>query len=151
MRLTRGIRNNNPGNIRWGDKWQGLTTEPKKVKLPEQIVGEPAIFKDESFCMFTTCEYGIRALAKVLTNYQTKFGLKDVRSIINRYAPPIENDTESYINSVARVLGVAHNEPIDVREPSIMINLLKSIIRHENGTQPYTEAQLLEGIRLASQ
>lgn len=24
MTTSRGIRNNNPGNIRWGDDWKGL-------------------------------------------------------------------------------------------------------------------------------
>ncbi len=129
----RGVRNNNPGNIRHGEKWQGLSENQT----------------DGSFCIFSSPEYGIRALAKILMNYQKKYGLRDVRSIINRFAPPCENDTESYIYSVCLKLGVKPDTPIDVSEPGIMINLLKSIIIHENGKQPYSDEVLKNGMKLA--
>lgn len=131
----RGIRNYNPGNIRWGDKWQGL--DPKGRE------------KDPAFCVFVAPEWGIRALAKILQNYQVKYHLRDVRSILNRYAPPCENDTESYIYSVCRVLGVGDKEHINVFNPVIMLPLLKAIIKHENGQQPYSNEVLLKGIKLA--
>lgn len=129
---ARGIRNNNPGNIRHGDKWQGLSAEQT----------------DSEFCVFSRPEYGIRALCRVLRTYQRKHGLRDVQSIINRFAPSIENDTDSYIKSVCLKLDVNPETPIDLDETGIMLNLLKAIIRHENGEQPYTDKQLLNGIKL---
>lgn len=132
--IPRGIRNNNPGNIRHGDKWRGLAD----------------IQTDKAFCVFKSPEWGIRALVRILCNYQSKHGLKTVESIINRFAPEEENNTTSYILSVCQVLDVKPRDVIDVREPGIMINLLKAIIRHENGVQPYSDDVLKWGIELAA-
>lgn len=129
----RGIRNNNPGNIRHGDAWQGLA-EPQT---------------DSSFCVFRSPEYGIRALAKVLLNYEKKYGLNTVRKIVSRYAPENENDTESYIKSVAGQLGVDTDEPITVRDKATLLVLVKAIIRHENGEQPYSNEILIKGLEMA--
>ncbi len=129
----RGIRNNNPGNIRHGDKWRGLADKQT----------------DASFCVFKAPEWGLRALVKILRNYQIKHGLKTVESIINRFAPQIENDTSSYILSVCQVLDVKPRDVIDVFEPGIMINLLKAVIRHENGIQPYSDEVLKKSLELA--
>ena len=131
--VARGIRNNNPGNIRHGDKWQGLAAEQT----------------DSSFCVFTSAEYGIRALAKVLLNYEKKYGLNTVKKIINRYAPPNENDTGSYIQSVAGQLGVNPDDVIDINNQAVMLILVKAIIRHENGEQTYNNETLLKGIKMA--
>lgn len=133
MTYPRGIRNNNPGNIRHGDKWQGLADKQT----------------DAAFCVFKAPEWGIRALVKILRNYQTKHGLKTVESIINRFAPQIENDTSSYILSICQVLNVKPRDVIDVFEPGIMINLLKAVIRHENGIQPYSDEVLKKSLELA--
>ncbi len=129
----RGIRNNNPGNIRHGDAWQGLAEQQT----------------DSSFCVFRSPEYGIRALAKVLLNYEKKYGLNTVRKIVSRYAPENENDTESYIKSVAGQLGVDTDEPITVRDKATLLVLVKAIIRHENGEQPYSNEILIKGLEMA--
>lgn len=131
--IPRGIRNHNPGNIRHGDKWPGLSVEQT----------------DSSFCVFDAPEYGIRALAKILLNYERKYGLNTVRKIINRYAPEVENDTVSYVASVAGQLGVTADEVIDISDMAVMLVLVKAIIRHENGCQPYDNEVLIKGIRMA--
>jgi len=130
---SRGIRNNNPGNIRHGDAWQGLAEQQT----------------DSSFCVFRSPEYGIRALAKVLLNYEKKYGLNTVRKIVSRYAPENENDTESYIKSVAGQLGVDTDEPITMRDKATLLVLVKAIIRHENGEQPYSNEILIKGLEMA--
>lgn len=119
----RGIRNNNPGNIRWGDEWKGLVAENQRT--------------DKSFCQFTAPEYGIRAMIIILRNFQRKHGLKTISQIINRWAPPVENNTLAYIDSVAKEIGVDPVAEINVFDSRIMMKLLQAIIRHENGTQPY--------------
>src|SRR3569623_1819955 len=82
---TRGRRNNIPGIIRkTATDWRG------------EVVGS-----DSAFETFATPEAGIRALAVLLRNYQRKYGLRTVRAIITRYAPPSENNTESYVSAVA--------------------------------------------------
>ena len=142
--IPRGIRNNNPGNIRWSnDQWKGL--------IPKDQAN------DKSFCVFRTPEYGIRAMTRILRRYTQYPGIPNVgkpnidtvREIISRWAPPNENNTEAYIQSVAKNVGVAANSPIDVFDNAIMLKLLKAIIAHENGQQPYTDAQILAGINLA--
>lgn len=114
--LPRGIRNNNPGNIRHGDNWLGL------------VKGD-----DPSFCTFETHIYGIRAIMVILKNYYKRHKLDTVEKIIGRWAPPNENDTISYAKAVAAGLGVAVDEPINVMKAGIMKSLAQEIVKHENG------------------
>lgn len=130
---ARGIRNNNPGNIRHKDKWQGLALQQT----------------DANFCVFVAPEYGIRALTRILQNYQAKYGLNTVSAILSRFAPPLENDTNSYIDHVCRLLGVQQDTEINVFKEDVMMKLLKAIIRHENGIQPYSDEILLRGMEMA--
>lgn len=120
---SRGIRNNNPGNIRWGDEWKGLVPEAQRT--------------DKSFCQFKAPEFGIRAMIIILRNYQIKYGLKTITGIIKRWAPPNENDTQAYIRSVAQATGTDADKPIDLTDSRKLFPLLQAIIKHENGTQPY--------------
>lgn len=120
---SRGIRNNNPGNIRWGDEWKGLVPEGQRT--------------DKSFCQFKAPEFGIRAMIIILRNYQSKYGLKTITGIIKRWAPPNENDTQAYISSVAQTTGTDADKPIDLTDSRKLFPLLQAIIKHENGTQPY--------------
>ncbi len=130
--MTRGIRNNNPGNIRHGtSRWQGMS----------------AAQPDTEYVTFDSPLYGIRAMAKLLTNYESRYGLDTIRGIITRWAPPIENITASYIDNVSRIVGVLPDQKIDVGER--MAPLIKAIIQHENGQQPYTDEQINQGIALA--
>lgn len=131
----RGIRNNNPGNIRWGDDWKGLVPAARRT--------------DKSFCQFTDPEYGIRAMIIILRNYQRKYGLNTVRKMINRWAPPNENDTQAYINSVSQSVGVTPDQKTDVTDSRVMVPLLEAIIKHENGEQPYGFETFVKAIDLA--
>lgn len=134
QQTPRGIRNNNPGNIRHGTNWQGLNPDGRKI--------------DPAFCVFTAPVYGIRALAKVLTNYGKIHNLNTVRQIISRYAPPNENQTAAYIQSVAKQLGVYPDTIIDIEERGVLTVFIKAIIRMENGIQPYSDEIIQQGIDL---
>ena len=127
----RGIRNNNPGNIRKGTAWDGLA------------VDQP----DRSFCTFENPEHGIRAMGKILLTYERKHGLNTVAGIINRWAPPVENNTDSYADHVAERLGVDPEEGITVADH--LEELVTSIIKHENGVQPYDSEVIMEGCSMA--
>jgi hypothetical protein len=134
MSAPRGIRNNNPGNIRRsGDPWQGLAKDQN----------------DDAFFQFAEPKWGIRALARVLISYQDKHGLRTVRAIISRWAPPVENKTSSYIDHVAHRLGVGADDPLDIHDYRVLRGLVEAIIAHENGQQPYTDAQIDAGLVLA--
>lgn len=117
---SRGIRLFNPGNI---------DHNPNSIWDGEIVPSE-----DSRFCTFNNFSYGCRALLKVLRTYVEKHGLKTVREIINRWAPPSENNTDSYVMHVASAAGVdADTEiPFDV-DPSYYLAIGKAIARHENG------------------
>ena len=118
----RGIRNNNPGNIRrTSDRWRG----------------QSATQNDAEFVQFDSPVDGIRALVKVLRSYK-RAGVDTVRGIIQRYAPPSENDTGAYAQHVASRLGVGLDTPIDVENKKTAHAIVVAITRHENKNQfPY--------------
>jgi hypothetical protein len=133
--LPRGLRNNNPGNIRRNpaNRWQGAA-------VPQS---------DNAFVQFVDMVSGVRALALVLKNYERQ-GLDTVRKIISRWAPPTENDTGSYVRSISRALGVDPDARIDVQAQ--LPKLVRAIARHENGPAAdlfVTDADITEGVRRA--
>lgn len=126
----RGIRNNNPGNIRKGESWRG------------------AVGDDGAFIIFDTALHGIRAMARILHTYATSYGINTVQGIISRWAPPNENDTAAYVQHVAVKMDVGETQPLAFTKTQLLA-LVAAIINHENGQQPYSDEQLLEGIRAA--
>lgn len=129
----RGLRNNNPGNLRkTGRPWEGET------------MGE-----DPSFSSFKTPEAGIRALGKNLLAYQDSHGINTVEGIVSRWAPATENDTASYVNSVAKAVGVAPGDALDMHDPKVLKAVASAIIKHENGKQPYQDSTIDAGIKSA--
>ena len=114
----RGLRNNNPGNIR-------LT---KTVWAGQIIPGT-----DRSFCQFQTMAYGYRAMLMTLRNYRRKHGCQTVADFIRRWAPPVENDTAAYIRSVCRTLQVPDSYIPDIDDRTAMCNLAAAISKVENG------------------
>jgi hypothetical protein len=117
-RLPRGIRNNNPGNIRLSS---------------QRWLGQKTFQFDPDFIEFETPLMGLRALMKLLLNYYSKFGLNTVESIINRYAPPHENATDGYIGSVCKAMAVKRRDALDLNKDATLILLVKAICQHENG------------------
>lgn len=131
---ARGIRNHNPGNIRKSkDKWQGLATE------------QP----DTEFFTFKDATYGIRAMARLFITYQDDYNLNTIRALISRWAPPNENNTEAYFNTVAKAVGVSPKDIVDTHDFTFMEPFIKAVIKHENGYQPYSNAQITKGLVLA--
>lgn len=130
--MTRGERNANPGNIR---KVSGV-----------HWVGQSPIQDDESFVKFASPEYGIRAICRILRSY-ARIGLNTVNGIINRWAPPNENNSEAYVNHVASLCNVQPNDLINVE--FYLAKLIRAIIQHENGEVIYTDQQIQAGIDLA--
>lgn len=128
-KLPRGIRNKNPGNIKLGTDWDGLAAEQT----------------DPTFCIFDEAVMGIRALMRILLTYRFTHNKKNIDSIIRRWAPPSENDTEAYIKFVAKRMKI---EPMAMIDNSIegYLPLVKSIIQMENGMQPYDDELIVEGM-----
>lgn len=96
--LPRGLRNNNPLNIRKGNHW----------------IGERVNQTDPAFEEFTTLTYGIRAALKLIRNYIVA-GYNTPGKIISRWAPPIENVTGRYIEVACKL---ANLDPDTMLSPS---------------------------------
>ena len=131
--LPRGIRNNNPLNIRKSkDKWKGLR----------------AVQADAQFCQFETLEWGWRAAFYLLTRtYYHKYRLFTIRAIISKWAPPMENKTEAYIANVSRLTGIGPDEPIGIPSdrPARWIKVGRAMAIQENGTESIDDFAMLSG------
>ncbi|MBW6400894.1 structural protein [Roseomonas sp. HJA6] len=141
-RQTRGYRNRNPGNLDHvpANRWQGLADPPIETVPP----GGRA-----RFARFVSHEYGIRALAVLLTTYQDRHGLDTIRGIVSRWAPGVENDTEAYIAAVARRMDRHPRQALDLHRYEDLRPLVEAVIVHELGGNPYDRATIDAGLRLA--
>ena len=103
--MTRGLRNNNPLNIRRvpGQHWKGQ--EPPS--------NSPLKGEDREFVRFSSMEYGIRAAFCILDTYRRKYQDVCVEDIIARWAPPSENATSEYIRTVCRLTGFGGKERLE--------------------------------------
>ncbi len=120
-KFPRGLRNNNPGNIRRGNHaWQGKITW--------------SVSKDKEFEQFHKLWFGVRALIKLLLTYFVKYKLNTVGLIINRWAPDTENNTEAYIASVCVLTGFKKNQVLIPNTDTIK-KLVYAICDHENGVK----------------
>lgn len=134
--LPKGIRNNNPLNIEKGGDWHGLKIDQT----------------DNRFAQFVSPVYGIRAGAKIISNYEKFYGINTIRGIIERWAPPFvngenENPTENYILYVSNVVGIEPDETLNIRES--LVPIIKAMTQFENGIQPYSEKVYAQGVELA--
>lgn len=136
----RGLRNNNPLNIRrHSSKWLGEV---------DSLNGK----RDTAFCQFSSLAYGYRACAKLLRTYQTKYKLYVLSQIIGRWAPPVENNTRAYTTRVAQQMSKELGEPISVaslldltKGKATLRALIVSMQLVENGTLPTaTERQAID-------
>ncbi len=131
---VRGLRNNNPGNIR-------LTNIPWKGKIPNNLN------TDGKFEQFTSYSYGVRALYILIKTYYNKYNLKSVSAIISKFAPPHENRTQSYINKVSVELGVKPTRDFILTANKI-ITLIYAIDKIENGKQTITKNHINKAMKL---
>jgi hypothetical protein len=130
MIIPRGIKNNNPCNIdRTADHW----------------VGESDNQTDPRFVVFDDPKWGIRAATRILLGHYDE-GQQNIQSLISSWAPGNENDTESYILDVSNHMNYPRDAILNLQDQ--MPSLIKAIIYHENGQQPYTDDLINLGIRL---
>lgn len=123
--LPRGMRNNNPGNIRISStNWQG--------KIPQ------ALNTDKAFEQFQTYAYGVRAMIKNLLTYYNRDGLNTVAEIVSKWAPSNENDTAAYIKKVSDATGFGQNQSLNLRSVSTMRALVIAMTGVENGRTAVT-------------
>lgn len=123
--IPRGIRNNNPLNIRIGNTWLGERANPT----------------DPAFEEFVTMEYGLRAAFLILRRYIRRYGKNTVTSIISTWAPSSENNTIRYIDTVCSRTGLAPDEPIQYEDKVTMCQLVAAMAFVECG-QPISSSKI---------
>ena len=133
QRIPRGIRNNNPLNIRVGNNWKGEVANPS----------------DHTFEQFTEMKWGVRAAFIVLRNYIVRHKCNTIRKIISRWAPANENNTLAYIATVSQRANIKPDEVINVDNTCQMIALLLAMCYVENG-QEISLDDVVEGWLLAN-
>jgi hypothetical protein len=142
-RPPRGIRNNNPLNLRHltSVTWQGELIG-NEGRLPSQK-------KEQDFCVFKHPKYGIRAAAMQLLTYQRRDRLKTTEQMISKYAPPSENNTVAYINFVTTETGIDPKKPVSIKDFATAKAIVKAMIKKENGIQPYPDEIIDLGLSMA--
>lgn len=117
--LPRGMRNNNPGNLRISNNdWQG------KISVSENT--------DGAFEQFNLYVYGVRAMIRLVRDSYISAGNNTISKVINRYAPSSENNTTAYINTVSSSMGISPNQTLST-DYNTMQALIQAMAKHENG------------------
>ena len=121
---NKATRNNNPGNLEHGSftKKHGATSS------------------DGRFAIFDTPEQGLGAMKSLLKSKNYKD--LTIKKAIARYAPAFENNTQAYINSVAKAMRVSENTPLAVTKNNLK-HLVIAMSKHENGGN-YISDELFE-------
>lgn len=118
MKISRGLRNNNPLNIRRNStRWKGLA--------PVQ--------SDKDFFCFSEMCWGYRAAFITLRTYFSRHGLRTLRQWISRWAPPCENDTAAYVRFVASRSSIAADDELDIGNRGAMLSVVAAMSHMENG------------------
>ena len=120
MRISRGYKNNNPGNIRINS---------------DVFEGEVRPSADKSFKQFKSMAYGYRAMFIVIRTYIQRHKLNTIRGIISRYAPSNENHTENYIRVVSERSGIPENDIVYPDNREMMVRIVAAMSYVENGRE----------------
>lgn len=113
----RGIRNNNPLNIRIGNTWLGEVPNPT----------------DSDFEQFISPVFGLRAGFCILRRYIRRYGRNTIRKIVGAWAPPSENNTDMYVGYVSQRVGIDPDAPIDFADADVMCRLVSAMAHYECG------------------
>ena len=131
MATSRGIRNNNPLNIR---------------HTGGHFLGEVVPGSDRTFKQFTSMAYGYRAAFVQMSIYLSR-GLNTVEKIIRAWAPPTENNTEAYIANVEKRSGVGRTKVLTAESGGDYRKIVAAMSHCENGV-PAVMADVEAGFRL---
>lgn len=130
--IPRGIRNNNPLNIRVGNTWFGEVSNPT----------------DRWFEQFIEMRFGVRAAFILLYRYINRYKLYNITKICTRWAPKSENDTIKYIETVSKVSGIDVAQRLNFDDRMTMMKLFKGMCMAENGCV-IDDCDIDEGYELA--
>jgi len=130
----RGIRNHNPGNIRSNENY---------------VWRHQSNVDTDGFCVFSAPEWGIRAMAIILSHYVEYDGVITLAQLIERWAPADDNNTDAYVNAVVGWTGIPANDNLVLRDEAQPI--ITAMIKQENGVCPYSIRTIRNGIMFSHQ
>ena len=114
---------NNPGNLR----------------LPGSLTG---------FQRFDTPEAGVSAMARQLQIYGSRDHLDTIAGIVNKYAPPNENDTGAYIRDVTKKTGYDSSQHLNLNDKETLSKLVAAMISHEQKRGNYEKYKDASSVRV---
>lgn len=117
--IPRGIRNNNPLNIRIGNVWLGEVPNPT----------------DPHFEQFVSMEYGLRAAFVLLRRYIRHYHRTTIPAILAAWAPPSENSTVSYVDTVCQLSHLSPMQELRFEDKLAMVQLIQAMCQIEVGTR----------------
>jgi hypothetical protein len=133
--LPRGLRDNNPGNIRPSIRYQW----------------NGQVGTENNYVVFVDIEHGLRAMCKDLMSKINR-GLNTLNKYIPVYAPPSDNNnTQGYIDRVSKSTGIEPKAILDTNKTT-MVKLVKAHIAVEIGghyAELITDDMINHGVDLA--
>ena len=114
---TRGLRNNNPLNIRIGNHWMGEVLHPT----------------DPQFEQFVSLDFGLRAGFSIIRRYIIHYKRDTVAKIISSWAPDSENNTAAYISQACVLSGLKCDEILSWNDREKMVSLVCAMCKIECG------------------
>lgn len=135
----------NPGNIFHIDK------DGDGKPDPVDWIGAAKDQPHREIVAFSSPDWGLRAMVRLLGNYQKRHGINTIAGIINRYAPAGDkrNHTPEYIAFVASMTGIHPKLPLDLTESATMMRLCPAMVRFEQGFHPFRAWEYVRACEMA--
>ncbi|QIU92152.1 hypothetical protein [Yokenella regensburgei] len=123
---TLATKNNNPLNIRYSpnNNWNGKGDN-----------------NGSGFENFESADHGFRAGLKLMRNHISN-GSDTLSSLINKWAPPSENDTAQYAQSVSKKTGIPVDAKLDPNNAQQMTSIAKAMAQQEGYQANVSDSQL---------
>lgn len=127
---NRGIRNNNPGNVKFGpSQWNGKIEEAQNT---DSKITDPnhSRFGQPTFEQFWTWPQGVRVMIYLVKKYINVHNANTIDTIINRWA---QGGNENYKNYLSQRSGKTRTQIIDSNDEPTIKSIVRSISNFENG------------------
>lgn len=132
--LPRGMRNNNPLNIRHSaSRWLGMADEQT----------------DKDFVQFKAMRWGIRAAFIIIRTYIKQYRCDTIAKIVSRWAPTSENNTKAYIDRVVKFTGLQADKKLKFEDKTFICSIVQAMHVVECGGAFLTYMEFESGYAMA--
>lgn len=136
VHMPRGIRNNNPGNIRinQSSNWKGKVTQQNNTDgIIWEVDGEKKLLILKDYEQFIDITFGIRAMIIFIKTCQTKYGINTIEGLINVYYPHNKKMVESFIKFLEKNTMIQRNYEFSYRDYDRMFRIVRWICKWNTG------------------